>query len=123
MASKMTRNEFLLKKRESERRIRRRVIPLGVIYSIQLVAAPASIVLMVLLWKYWDTEARNIVLTESVFCILLFAGSLFAERDSRRHYDRLALRCPFCGICLVFIPGKKTVDTGLCYSCGKRIIE
>lgn len=119
----MTREEFLSKQAESERRIRRRVIPLGVIYFIQLASSVGSIILAVLLWIYFATDARNAILLELVFCVLLFAATFPAERDSKKHFARLGLRCPSCQGYLILNDGKKTAETGHCHQCGMRVFE
>ena len=117
----MTREEFLLLQADSERRIKRRVIPMGIIYSIRLVSFPASIFLALLLWEYFATDARTIILWELGFCVLLFIGSFPAERDGRKHFARLGLKCPSCQKHLIFSFGKKTAETGRCYHCGERV--
>ena len=119
----MTREEFMSQKADSERRICRRVIPLGVIYSIRITSAPAAIILAVLLVQFFATEARTTILLELGFCLLLFGASFPGERDSTRQFLRLALRCPSCGACLVFQRAPKTTDTGCCYECGKRLFD
>ena len=118
----MTRDEFILQKTESERRICRRVIPMGFIYSIWVATVPAVVFLAVLLLMYFTTEARTTILYELVFCVLLFAISVPAARDSTKQFARLAVKCPFCQSYFVFIPAQeaqKTLETGCCHNCGK----
>src|SRR5438552_13425581 len=98
----MTRDDFLSKQADSERRIRWRVIPLGIIYSIRLVSPVCSMILAVLLWIYFGIDARNIILAELVFCVLFFGGSFLAGRDSRRQFAKRGLRCLSCESYLIF---------------------
>lgn len=124
-ASNITREQFISRMRDSERGIRHRVVPLGIIYSIRLVSAFAGLVLSVLLFWFLATEARNTVLIELGVCILLFVGSYAAEWDGKRRFVRLALKCPSCQSCLVFLrtdqAAQKTLETGRCYHCGERV--
>lgn len=117
----MTREEFLSKQADSERRISWRVLPLGVIYFIRLISLVASMILALLLWTYFATDARKIILFEAVFCVLLFVGSFVAERHGTRQFARLGLRCSYCQGFLVFIDGKKAAATGCCPHCGERV--
>ena len=119
----MTREQFISQKKDSERRIVRRVVPVGIIYSVRVASAFAGMVLAVLLWRFFPTGARTTILIEFGFCVLLFVGSFPAERDSRRQFSRLALKCPSCQSCLVFVRAEKTLETGCCYDCGKRVFD
>jgi hypothetical protein len=119
----MTRAEFLSQQKESERRIVWRVIPLGIIYAIRGMSVVFSIYLAVMLWMYYGTTARNVIVGELIFCVLLFAISFPAERDSKRNFARLGLRCPFCQKFLVFVGGMKAAETGCCDHCGARVFD
>ena len=119
----MTREEFISLKKDSERRISRRVVPVGIIYSIRLVSPLAALILAALLWRFFSTEARTTILVELGVCVLLFVGSFPAEGDSRRQFSRLALKCPACQSCLVFVGAEKTVETGCCYECGQKVFD
>jgi len=123
MRYRMTREEFISQQTDSERRIVRRVVPYGIIYSIRLVSAVAIVLLAVLLWIYFATDARNSILYELGFCLLLFVGSFPVERDTRRQFPRLGLRCPSCQSYLIFLDGRKTAETGCCHHCGERIFD
>ena len=119
----MTQAEFVAKQADSERRIVRRVVPYAVIHSVRLVSALAVIVLTALLWRYFATEARTAILWELGACVLLFVVSFPLERDTRRQFPRLGLRCPSCQSYLIFLDGKKTAETGCCHHCGERIFD
>jgi len=123
MTSSMTREEFISRQVESERRIRHRVIPFGVIYAVRLASPVCIIILAVLLWICFETEARNLIFLELVFCVLLFAATFLAERNSRKQLGRLGLKCPSCQGYLIFSDGKKTAETGYCPHCGARVFE
>jgi|ERR1035441_8545175 hypothetical protein len=98
----MTREQFISQKTESERRIRHGVVPVGIISSIQLVSVPASIFLAVLLWRFFATGASTAIFCGLGLCVFLFVVGFRAERDSRRQFVRLALKCPECQSYLVF---------------------
>lgn len=119
----MTREQFLSQKTESERRIRHRVVPVGIIYSMRLLAVLAGIFLAALLWTRFATGARSAILGELGVCVLLFVVGVSAERDSRRQFVELALKCPECQRCLVFNQAGKTVETGCCSYCGRRLFD
>ena len=119
----MKREEFLSKQADSERRISRRVIPLGVIYFIRLVSPVGILILALLLRIYFASDARNSILYELLFCVLLFVGSFLAEKYSRKQLSKLGLRCPACQGYLIFVEGKKTAETGRCHHCGAQIFE
>ena len=119
----MTRDEFISHKTESELRISRQVIPVGIVYSVRLAAAFSSVVLAVLLFRYFSTDARTTILLAFGVCVLLFFVSFPAERHSRSRFFTLALKCPFCQSCLVFIRAQKTLETGCCYHCGKSVFD
>lgn len=119
----MTREEFASQITASEQQIRRRVIPLGLIYSIQLAGAIGGIALAVCLFQYYATAARNTILIELGICALLFFAGFPVARISKRRYISLSLKCPSCQSCLVFMPAEKTLETGQCYKCGQRIFD
>jgi len=119
----MNREEFLSKQAESERRIKRRVVPMGVIYAIRLASVFGGVILMALLCIFFTTDARNPVLLALGICGILFAASFPAERDSRMNFAKLALKCPSCQDFLVFIEGRKTAATGICPRCAARIFD
>jgi hypothetical protein len=119
----MTRGEFISAKTDSERRICPRVIPLGIISAVQLISALACTVLAVILWMFFNTTARDTILVESGICLAMFVGSFPAEKDSKTHFARLALTCPFCHGCLVFSHSMKTSTTGVCCHCDKRVFD
>ena len=119
----MTQDQFISQKIDSERRIRHRAVPVGIIYSIQLASVPASILLAVLLWRVFATGAWTAILCGLGGCVLLFVVGVRAVQDSRRQFVRLALKCPECQSCLVFSQAEKTVETGCCYHCGRRFFD
>jgi len=119
----MTREQFLSQKTESERRIRHRVVPVGVIYSIRLLSVLAGILLAVLLSTRFASGIRTAILGELGICVLLFVVGVRAERDSRRQFAELALKCPECERHLVFNHAEKTVETGCCSYCGRRLFD
>jgi hypothetical protein len=119
----MTREEFLSKKADSERQIRRSVIPFGLIYSIRLVSPVCIIVLAVLLAIHFGTAARKTILFELLFCVLLFGITFPVERDGRKRFARLGLRCPSCQSYLIFTDGKKVAETGRCPHCGALVFD
>ncbi len=123
MTSCMTREEFISLQVESERQIRRRVIPFGVIYAVRLVSPVCIIILGVLLWIRFETEARNVIFLELVFCVLLFVTTFPVERNSRKQLARLGLKCQSCQGYLIFSDGKKAAETGHCPHCGARVFE
>jgi hypothetical protein len=116
----MTREQFLSQKTEAERRIRHRVVPVGIIYSIRLLSVLAGVFFSVLLWTRFATGVRIVILSELGICVLLFVVGVRAERDSKRQFVELALKCPECQSCMVFNRAEKTVETGYCYHCGRR---
>ena len=119
----MNRKEFLLKQAESERLIGRRVIPIGIIYATRLALTVCCIILMLFLWVYFTTEARNIIFFMLGTCILFFVASFPIARDSRRQFKKLSLKCPSCQYYLVFINGKQAAETGRCPHCGVQIFD
>jgi hypothetical protein len=119
----MTREEFVSQMTASEQQIRRRVIPLGFIYSMQLAVAFGGIALAACLFWYFTTAARNILLAELGICALLFFAAFPMERASRRRFISLAVKCPSCQSCLVFMREEKTLETGRCYKCGQRVFD
>ena len=119
----MTQDQFISQKIDSERRIRHRAVPVGIIYSLQLASVPASILLAVLLWRVFATGAWTAILCGLGGCVLLFVVGVRAVQDSRRQFVRLALKCPECQSCLVFSQAEKTVETGCCYHCGRRFFD
>ena len=123
----MTHDEFLMQMSDAEREIRRHVLPLGIIYSVRLASGVAGPVLVVLLFLYFFTAARTAILFELGFCILLFGASFPVERQHKARFVRLALKCPSCQSCLVFLrndrAGEATLETGCCYHCGRRVFE
>ena len=126
----MTREEFLKKQGDSERRIKRRVIPLGIVYTVRLMS-PFVIVFLALLlpgiWQLGDARIRVEFVMAIVCFILFFVGSFPLERDTKTQFQRLALRCPECSSYLVFIrydtEGSKALESGCCYYCGKRVFD
>jgi hypothetical protein len=126
----MSRAEFITTQTESERRIGRRVIPLGVLYSIRLVTPLVILILAVFLpsiWKLGLVGFRVEFVIGLIGFIFLFVSSFPLERDSKRQFRKLALMCPECQSYLVFMsynPIKsKTLETGCCYHCGKRVFD
>jgi hypothetical protein len=119
----MNLEDFLSKQAESERRIRRRVLPMGLIYAIQLASIFCAVVLVVILWVNFATDARNTILLALGICVLLFAAGFPLGRDSRKQFAKLGLKCPSCHNYLVFIDGRKTAETGRCPHCGVQIFE
>jgi hypothetical protein len=113
-----TRDEFIRQKVDSERQIRRRVIPLGIIYAIRLAIIPCGIQAAYLTW---NTGSHIPVFCGLVFCALLFVISFPVERNNKRRFVELALKCPSCLSCLVF--EDETLKTGRCYHCGERIFD
>ena len=120
----MTKDEFREQQEESERRIRRSVFPLGIIYSVRLATAFCGICLLIPLLLYLGAaEVRNLVLWELAACIAGFTLSFPWERASKRRFVRLALKCPSCQASLVFLHEFKTNETGTCYNCGMKVFQ
>jgi hypothetical protein len=123
----MTKDEFTSQMADAERNIRHSVLPLGIIYSVQLASAFGLVYSAVLQWKFCRTDTQTATLLAIGCCLLLFLGGFPVERFSKRRFVRLALKCPACQSCLVFLrgdaEGQKTLDTGLCYRCGKRVFD
>jgi hypothetical protein len=119
----MTREEFILEKSESERQIRRLVIPVGIIYSLRIGAILGLIYCAVLLWEFFGTPVPTRILLVIGFLVLLFGISFPAARYSYRRFAQLSLKCPFCQSCLVFDRADVTTKTGCCYHCGKKVFE
>ena len=119
----MTREQFTAQKTDSERRISRRVIPVGIVYAVRLISVPASVFLLVLLFRFSGTSARNTICLELGLCLALFIVSFPLERASKSRFFSLALKCPICQSCLVFIRALKTLETGCCYHCGTRVFD
>ena len=118
----MTRAEFLSRQTDAQRRIRRRVVPFGIVYMVQLGMFGFIPYLLQLLYRYFDTTARAPILYELGFCALLLASTFFVLRDGRRRYATLAPHCPACRAALVFDHGK-TAQTGCCWRCGTRVFD
>jgi hypothetical protein len=123
----MTKEEFMTRMADAERQIRHSVTPLGIIYSVQLAGAFGLVYTAVLQWKFCRTDIQTATLLATGSCLLLFLGGFPWERYSKRRFVRLALKCPACQSCLVFLQrdaeGQKTLDTGLCYHCGERVFD
>jgi hypothetical protein len=123
----MTKDEFMSKMADAERDIRHSVVPLGIIYSVRLGSAFGIIYSAWLQWQMCGTDIQNPTLIAAGVCILLCAGSFPFERYSKRRFVRLALKCPECQSCLVFLrndeTAAKTLMTGCCYRCGKRVFD
>ena len=119
----MTKEEFVSRQADAERRIRRLVSPLGIIYSIRLAVAGYGLYLLIPLFQYFNTEARAVILYELGACILVFAASFPWERYSKRRFVELAIKCPSCQSILVFLREEKTNETGICYNCGRKVFE
>jgi hypothetical protein len=123
----MKREEFIAQMTQAERQIRRRVVPLGVVYAVRLASAFACLVLAVLLFLPRVKDARITLLFELGVCVLLFLASFAAERDAKRRFVRLAAKCSKCQTSLVFlemdVEGRKTLETGCCYKCGGPVFD
>ena len=119
----MTKEEFITQQADSERRIKLRVMPVGIIYSIRIAVAFGALVLPIPLFLYFNTEARTTILYVLGSCIMVFAMTFPWERYSKRRFVELAIKCPSCQSPLVFLFDLKTNETGICYSCGKKIFE
>lgn len=119
----MTREEFVAQKKASEWRISWRVVPPGILYSIFLGMILAVPCLLMLLYLYFSTTVRATILWELACCILLTIICVFAERDGRRRFPKLALKCPSCNGYLVFSAGEETLKTGRCWQCGQQIFD
>lgn len=119
----MTRDEFVSKKSESEQRIRCSVVPVGIIYAMRLGAVFGLIFCGVIQSKFYGTDFNKTILFALGILVALFAVSFPAARYSRRRFEQLALKCPSCQSCLVFHRASKTVETGCCYHCGKRVFD
>lgn len=119
----MTRDEFMSQKSESERRIRRRIVPVGIIYAVRLASVFGLIYCGVLQWRFYGTAVYMPMLFAVGFLVLLFGLSFPVARNGYRRFVQLALKCPFCQSCLVFNRAAKTVETGCCYHCGKRVFD
>jgi uncharacterized membrane protein len=119
----MTREQFLLTQADSEHQVRRRVVPMGIIYFLRLAAAFCSVILAVLLYINFATEARNVIFFELAFCISLFVASFVAERASKKHFAKHALKCRSCNGYLIFVDGKKAAESGHCPHCDAQVFE
>jgi hypothetical protein len=119
----MTKDEFMLQKSESERIIRRRVIPVGLIYSVRMASFLGLALCGVFLWKFYNPAFYTPILPAACVLILLFGISFPAARSSNRRFARFALKCPSCQRWLVFSGAAETVKTGCCYGCGNRIFD
>jgi uncharacterized paraquat-inducible protein A len=122
----MTRAEFITTQAESERQIRRRVIPFGIIYTLRLASPLVILVLAIftpLVWSDIDVGLRATYISGLVVFTMILAGSFPLERRTKRQYQTFGLRCPSCQYYLIFISGLKTVKTGFCYHCGHKIFD
>lgn len=120
----MTFDEFRAKKAESEHLIKRRVIPMGLVYSVQFASGICVVILAVLTTIYFATDARTGLLYLLCFCLFLLVASSAAERDSRKHFDRLSFKCPSCQYALVFIDEEEEImETGRCFRCEEPVFS
>jgi uncharacterized membrane protein YagU involved in acid resistance len=119
----MTRDEFVSKKSESERRIRRSVVPVGIIYAIRLASVFGFVYCGVIQWRFYGITLYKPMLVALGLLFLLFGVTFPLARTSIKRFKRLALKCPACQGSLVFTWATKTVETGCCCHCGQRVFE
>jgi hypothetical protein len=127
----VTREEFISRQAAAEHQIRRQVIPVGIIYAILLamIFAITSLVLLLCILPLTDfpSDGRTVIRVRILwilgFCVLLVAISLLAERDGRRRFTKLGLKCPSCHKFLMFTSGKLAAATGRCDHCGERVFD
>ena len=119
----MTREQFISEQAKSERRIRRRCAPLGIIYCIRLATGGFGLYLLAICFKYFNTDARSTILWELAACISIIAITFPWERYSKHRFVELATKCPSCQSILVFLHDEKNVNSGRCYNCGQLLFE
>jgi hypothetical protein len=123
----MTKDEFISQMTGAEGRIRHRVLPLGVIYSVRLGAIFGFAYSVVEQWKLCGRDIQTATLLAAGCCVLLCVATFPFERYSKKRFVMLATKCPTCGSCLVFLRNDtttaKTLETGCCYHCGKRVFD
>ncbi|HEY3322505.1 MAG TPA: HEAT repeat domain-containing protein [Planctomycetota bacterium] len=123
LSTDMTRDEFIAQQTAAERQIRRQVIPFGVLYAVFFAMICAIACLAVLLCFYFTTPARTPILYELGSCFVLFELGILAERDGRRRFEKLGVKCPSCHRFLMFTLGEKTAETGRCSHCGEKVFD
>jgi len=111
----------------SERDIRRSVLPLGIIYSLRIGSGFGVFYSAWLQWKVSGSDVQAVTLIAIGICVLVCFGTFPLERFSKSRFVRLALKCPTCQSCLVFLSNDstaaRTLETGCCYQCGKLVFE
>src|SRR5437879_5503789 len=123
----MTKGEFMLQMVGSERAIRRSVVPLGIVYSLRIGSGFGVFYSAWLQWKVSGTDIQPATLVAICVCIIICVGTFPLERFSKGRFVRLALKCPTCQSCLVFLrndsDAARTLETGCCYHCGKPVFH
>jgi len=125
----MTKEEFISRKTDAERRIKRfQIVPWGIffaVYSAMFLALPSLLVLLcVAVFKHYPPHARAIILWEIAACGLLTGIIQFQIWNARRRtvdtLTELDLKCPSCH---KFVNLRSTAKSGLCWNCGARIFD
>ena len=111
----------------SERDIRRSVLPLGIIYSLRIGSGFGVFYSLWLQWKVsgWDIQPATLIAI--AICVLVCFATFPLERFSKSRFVRLAVKCPTCQSCLVYLSNDstaaRTLETGCCYRCGEPVFE
>ena len=116
----MTRDEFISKQKAVEHDLRYLgFIPWGIVFAIELGMVGWFIYLLVVLFKYFATDALFAIVSQMAFCLFVLGGFYVADRVWRRKLDKSGLRCPSCRKWL----DSAVAETGLCGQCGERVLE
>ena len=119
----MTRDEFIKQISESEQKIMNRVFPVGIVFAVRLGTIEGLIVCGWLQWRFCGANLYSPMLLAIGILVLLFCGSIPAASYCNKRFDQFALKYPFCHCYMVFNLATKTVETGCCYHCGKRVFD
>ena len=119
----MTRDEFMKQKSESEQKIMNHVFPVGIVFAVRLGTIGGLIYCGWLQWRFCGANLYSPMLLAIGILVLLFCGSIPAASYCNKRFDQFALKYPFCHCYIMFNLATKTVETGCCYHCGKRVFD
>jgi len=116
----MTKTEFISKQKAIEHGLRYLwFIPWGVVFAIELGIMGWLIYLLLILLRFFSTDALPTIICEVGFCLFVLGGAFVGERMWRRKLDRSGLRCLACRKWLY----PAVAETGRCVHCDERVLD